>query len=179
MLLAQGRDGTSLFERYHPFSQKPKEVEKEEGNEGGTFPGEILVQLSTQPSLPPSLPPPLRSSRSTSLTIPVVHVNQPSSSKNLPTLHPHPPPSPFPQEVLKKRCGAALEAGGSASNAMPWSYFIFGTLLPPPLRTSLPTSLPPPLFPFFPPSFLFPSPSCPPRRARHSDTHISLLSHEK
>ena len=37
LLLARGRDGTSLFESYHPFSQKPKEV-------------------SSPPSSPPSFP---------------------------------------------------------------------------------------------------------------------------
>ena len=39
LLLARGRDGTSLFESYHPFSQKPKEVSS---------------TLSFPPSFPPS-----------------------------------------------------------------------------------------------------------------------------
>jgi hypothetical protein len=48
LLLARGRDATSLFESYHPFSERPREVRVgKEGREGGREEGTIHRVRST------------------------------------------------------------------------------------------------------------------------------------
>ncbi|GAB5037892.1 delta 5 fatty acid desaturase [Nannochloropsis oceanica] len=93
LLLARGRDGTSLFESYHPFSQKPKEILKK-----------YIVQNPNKEQL-------------------ARHVIAAEASGWVMGKE-----DPF-WEALKSRCGAALEATGSKSTAMPWPYFTFGICL--------------------------------------------------